>query len=176
MGALAGVLMVPLSTAEMSTVFSGKGIGIWVMSEKGKLYVGNHVKGMIHHSSFLAGANVIGDGRQAAGRFSRRRADWSDGRSADRGGQRRAYRGLWNLFGGSAVGAAGCLMRAAAARCHPFRRQVFYGHGVEELRANVLEAISVHFEDGPVSPRLVQLHYVKDELIKRSPERRPFTG
>jgi len=46
------------------------------------------------------------------------------------------------------------------------------GHGIfteaetwEELRANVLEAISVHFEDGPVHPRLVQLHYVKDELI-----------
>jgi len=46
------------------------------------------------------------------------------------------------------------------------------GHGIfteaetwEELRANALEAISVHFEDGPVHPRLVQLHYVKDELI-----------
>jgi hypothetical protein len=35
----------------------------------------------------------------------------------------------------------------------------------EELRANVLEAMSLHFEDGPVRPRLVQLHYVKDELI-----------
>ena len=35
----------------------------------------------------------------------------------------------------------------------------------EELRDNVLEATSVHFEDGPVHPRLVQLHYVKDELI-----------
>jgi predicted RNase H-like HicB family nuclease len=35
----------------------------------------------------------------------------------------------------------------------------------EELRANVLEAISVHFEDGPVNPRLVRLHYVKDEPI-----------
>ena len=46
------------------------------------------------------------------------------------------------------------------------------GHGIfteaetwDELRANVLEAISVHFEDGPVHPRLVQLHYAKDELI-----------
>ena len=46
------------------------------------------------------------------------------------------------------------------------------GHGIfteaetwEELRANVLEATSLHFEDGPVHPRLVQLHYVKDELI-----------
>ena len=46
------------------------------------------------------------------------------------------------------------------------------GHGIfieaetwEELRENVLEAISVHFGDAPVHPRLVQLHYVKDELI-----------
>jgi predicted RNase H-like HicB family nuclease len=35
----------------------------------------------------------------------------------------------------------------------------------EELRANVLEATSLHFEDGAVHPRLVQLHYVKDESI-----------
>jgi predicted RNase H-like HicB family nuclease len=35
----------------------------------------------------------------------------------------------------------------------------------EELRANVLEATSVHFENSPAHPRLVQLHYVKDELI-----------
>jgi hypothetical protein len=35
----------------------------------------------------------------------------------------------------------------------------------EELRTNVLEATSLHFEDGPAHPRLVQLHYVKDELI-----------
>ncbi len=35
----------------------------------------------------------------------------------------------------------------------------------DELRANVLEAVSVHFEDAQVRPRLVQLHYVKDELI-----------
>jgi len=36
----------------------------------------------------------------------------------------------------------------------------------EELRANALEAVSVHFEGGPVHPRLVQLHYVKDELLR----------
>ena len=35
----------------------------------------------------------------------------------------------------------------------------------EDLRTSVLEATSLHFEDGPVHPRLVQLHYVKDELI-----------
>jgi predicted RNase H-like HicB family nuclease len=35
----------------------------------------------------------------------------------------------------------------------------------DELRANVLEAVSLHFEDEQVQPRLVQLHYVKDELI-----------
>ncbi len=35
----------------------------------------------------------------------------------------------------------------------------------DELRANVLEATSLHFEDEGAQPRLVQLHYVKDELI-----------
>jgi len=35
----------------------------------------------------------------------------------------------------------------------------------EELRKNVLEAVSLHFEADVVRPRLVQLHYVKDELI-----------
>jgi predicted RNase H-like HicB family nuclease len=35
----------------------------------------------------------------------------------------------------------------------------------DQLRANVLEATSLHFEDSPQHPRLVQLHYVKDELI-----------
>ena len=35
----------------------------------------------------------------------------------------------------------------------------------EELRTNVLEAVELHFEDSPARPRLVQMHYVKDELI-----------
>jgi predicted RNase H-like HicB family nuclease len=35
----------------------------------------------------------------------------------------------------------------------------------DELRANVLEAVSLHFEDADSRPRLVQMHYVKDELI-----------
>ncbi|HTW67534.1 MAG TPA: hypothetical protein VME17_23105 [Bryobacteraceae bacterium] len=35
----------------------------------------------------------------------------------------------------------------------------------EDLRTNVLEAASLHFEDELVRPTLVQLHYVKDELI-----------
>ena len=35
----------------------------------------------------------------------------------------------------------------------------------DELRANVLEATALHFEDAPARPRLVQLHYTKDELI-----------
>ena len=35
----------------------------------------------------------------------------------------------------------------------------------DELRANVKEAVSLHFEDELVRPRLIQLHYVKDELI-----------
>ena len=35
----------------------------------------------------------------------------------------------------------------------------------EELRGNVLEATALHFEECAEHPRLVQLHYVKDELI-----------
>ena len=46
------------------------------------------------------------------------------------------------------------------------RLRNLYGSGyLDELRTNVIEAASLHFEDGPVQPRLVQLHYVKDELI-----------
>ncbi|HEY7388815.1 MAG TPA: 2-oxoisovalerate dehydrogenase [Bryobacteraceae bacterium] len=46
------------------------------------------------------------------------------------------------------------------------------GHGIftqgetwDELRGNVLAAVSLHFEGAPTRPRLVQMHYVKDELI-----------
>jgi len=35
----------------------------------------------------------------------------------------------------------------------------------DELRTNVLEAVSLHFEDAGTRPRLVNLHYVKDELL-----------
>jgi hypothetical protein len=35
----------------------------------------------------------------------------------------------------------------------------------DDLRANLLEAVSLHFEEAAVRPRLVQMHYVKDELI-----------
>ena len=35
----------------------------------------------------------------------------------------------------------------------------------EELRGNVLEAVLLHFEDTAVRPRMIQLHYIKDELI-----------
>ena len=35
----------------------------------------------------------------------------------------------------------------------------------DELRRNVLEAATLHFEDTNVRPKLIQLHYVKDELI-----------
>ncbi len=51
-----------------------------------------------------------------------------------------------------------------------FARALGYGMFTEAedwegLRRNVLEAVSLHFEDGGIRPRLVQLHYVKDELI-----------
>jgi hypothetical protein len=50
----------------------------------------------------------------------------------------------------------------ARALGHPIFTQA---ENWEELRGNVLEATGVHFEESSVRPRLVQLHYVKDELI-----------
>jgi hypothetical protein len=35
----------------------------------------------------------------------------------------------------------------------------------DELRNSALEAVSLHFEETASRPRMVQLHYVKDELI-----------
>lgn len=35
----------------------------------------------------------------------------------------------------------------------------------QELRDNVREAASLHFEDAAIKPKLIQLHFVKDELI-----------
>jgi predicted RNase H-like HicB family nuclease len=34
-----------------------------------------------------------------------------------------------------------------------------------ELRANALEVTSLHFDDAEAMPKLIQLHFVKDELI-----------
>jgi predicted RNase H-like HicB family nuclease len=35
----------------------------------------------------------------------------------------------------------------------------------DELRENVREVTSLHFEDETVRPKLIQLHFIKDELI-----------
>ena len=50
----------------------------------------------------------------------------------------------------------------ARALGHPIFTQ---GNTWDELRTNVLEATSLHFEDASAHPRIVQLHYAKDELI-----------
>jgi predicted RNase H-like HicB family nuclease len=46
------------------------------------------------------------------------------------------------------------------------------GHGIftqadtwDELRVNVREATTLHFDDSEERPQIIQLHYVKDELI-----------
>ena len=46
------------------------------------------------------------------------------------------------------------------------------GHGIftqgetwDELRGNLLEAVSLHFDDAATRPRSVWMHYMKDELI-----------
>lgn len=35
----------------------------------------------------------------------------------------------------------------------------------DELRANVLEATTLHFEESEKRPQIIQLHYVRDELV-----------
>jgi len=35
----------------------------------------------------------------------------------------------------------------------------------DELRSNVIEVTSLHFEEADAHPKLIQLHYVKDEMI-----------
>jgi hypothetical protein len=35
----------------------------------------------------------------------------------------------------------------------------------DELRANVLDAVTLHFDESATRPKMVQLHYVRDELI-----------
>jgi hypothetical protein len=51
-----------LDTSGMTTVFSGRGFGIWVMDPDGNMYVANHVLGQMHHSSFLAGGEIKAGG------------------------------------------------------------------------------------------------------------------
>jgi len=34
-----------------------------------------------------------------------------------------------------------------------------------DLRANIIEAVVLHFEEEPIRPSIIQLHYIKDELI-----------
>ena len=39
------------------------------------------------------------------------------------------------------------------------------GQALKELRNNVMEAIDCHFDDIAVRPKLVRLHFVRDEVI-----------
>ncbi len=52
----------PFDTSTEETLFSGRGIGIFVVSLEDNWYVGSHRKGYFHHSSFLSGAPVKGAG------------------------------------------------------------------------------------------------------------------
>jgi len=36
---------------------------------------------------------------------------------------------------------------------------------LEELRASIREAVACHFEDNQSAPRIVRLHFVRDEVI-----------
>jgi hypothetical protein len=56
----------PVTTPKVhSTVFSGEGWAIFVCSASAKLYIGSHIAGEQHHSSFLGGGAVSGAGEIA---------------------------------------------------------------------------------------------------------------
>lgn len=57
---------VPFSTQGLTTVFSGKGWGIFVVDMKGQLYINSHLHGTFHHSTFLAGGAVQSAGEIVA--------------------------------------------------------------------------------------------------------------
>ena len=38
---------------------------------------------------------------------------------------------------------------------------------LEELRTNVREAADCHFEDDDTAPRIIRLHFVRDEVLTR---------
>jgi predicted RNase H-like HicB family nuclease len=38
---------------------------------------------------------------------------------------------------------------------------------IDELRANVREAVDCYFDEGQPSPKLIRLHFVKDEVLAR---------
>jgi hypothetical protein len=53
-------------TSQNETAFSGKGYAIWVMKDNGRMFAGDHIKGHIHHSSFLEGGDVMCGGELLA--------------------------------------------------------------------------------------------------------------
>jgi predicted RNase H-like HicB family nuclease len=38
---------------------------------------------------------------------------------------------------------------------------------VEELRANVREAVDCYYDDTMVAPKIIRLHFVRDEVLAR---------
>lgn len=36
---------------------------------------------------------------------------------------------------------------------------------IDELKSNVKEAVQCHFDDPETSPKIIRLHFVRDELI-----------
>ncbi|MDP3073513.1 MAG: hypothetical protein Q8N18_24710 [Opitutaceae bacterium] len=41
------------------------------------------------------------------------------------------------------------------------------GETLEELRANVKEAVDCYFDETMVAPKVIRLHFVRDEILAR---------
>ena len=53
---------IPYDTADLFSKVMGKGYGIFVMDNEGRIFAAAHKVGLFHHSSFLAGASVAAAG------------------------------------------------------------------------------------------------------------------
>ena len=44
------------------------------------------------------------------------------------------------------------------------------GDTVEELRENIIDALRFHFNDTKDTPRIVRLHFIKEEILNYAPD------
>ena len=64
------------------------------------------------------------------------------------------------------AGEGGLYARALGTASSPQRKRgMTAAETADELRTTVIEAVSLHFEGAAARPRLIQMHYVKEELV-----------
>ncbi len=39
------------------------------------------------------------------------------------------------------------------------------GDSIEELKKNIMDALKCHFDNSELAPKIIRLHYVRDEIL-----------